>query len=204
MLEHKAPVFGPSYRTTLLYSLTGQTLTSSSGVIANYIFTANGLYDPDISGIGHQPMAFDQLMLFFEQYTVINSRIRIECLNNTPAANSMVRLYVSPDASPLTDPQRIVENGLLVQGLVSSNTNAHLFLELELSCDIRKYFGRNSPREMVNDPDVSGNSGANPVEQVYYIISLLEFTQGGTTSIAFNATLSFDVIFHEPRKLTTS
>lgn len=40
-------------------------------------FNANGLYDPDHSGVGHQPLGFDQLCLFYKSFAVIGARIKI-------------------------------------------------------------------------------------------------------------------------------
>ena len=40
-------------------------LNPTVGAVASADFAANGLYDPYLSGVGHQPMGFDQLMTFF-------------------------------------------------------------------------------------------------------------------------------------------
>jgi len=52
-------------------------LTSTLGVITNYLFSTNGLYDPNITGTGHQPAYFDQMTPIYNNYTVIMSRIKV-------------------------------------------------------------------------------------------------------------------------------
>ena len=44
---------------------------------APYIFTLNGLYDPNITGTGHQPRGYDQITPFYKAYTVLGVSIRI-------------------------------------------------------------------------------------------------------------------------------
>lgn len=47
------------------------------GLSVTKSYRANDLYDPDSSGVGHQPMGFDQLCLFYKSFTVTKSTIRV-------------------------------------------------------------------------------------------------------------------------------
>jgi hypothetical protein len=53
-------VFPRNWRRVLRY-VDAVTLTSTSGGQAYYQFRANSLFDPDLSGSGHQPRGYDQL-----------------------------------------------------------------------------------------------------------------------------------------------
>ena len=37
------------------------TLTSTAGSLSKHVFRSNSLFDPDFTGVGHQPMYYDQL-----------------------------------------------------------------------------------------------------------------------------------------------
>lgn len=68
------------YYCTLKYS----TIINHTNVVANQIFKANSLYDPDAShSINHQPYGFDQLGIFYSKYQVLGCRIKIQLLNNS-------------------------------------------------------------------------------------------------------------------------
>lgn len=62
-------------------------LTSTLGVRALQVYSANGIFDPDITGIGHQPMYRDNYAAIYDHYTVIGSKITVtfsSITNNTP------------------------------------------------------------------------------------------------------------------------
>lgn len=52
-------------------------LNGSAGSCATWAFAANGLYDPDITGSGHQPMYYDQLSAIYGRATVTGATIKI-------------------------------------------------------------------------------------------------------------------------------
>lgn len=46
------------------------TLNPTAGQTANYFFQANSIYDPDASGVGHQPYGHDNLQNIYKHYVV--------------------------------------------------------------------------------------------------------------------------------------
>lgn len=53
-----------------------------SGATPNVrIYSANGLYDPDVTGIGHQPRGFDQIKTMYDHYYVRQSKITVDFSN---------------------------------------------------------------------------------------------------------------------------
>lgn len=68
-------------RRKLTYSETIN-LTSSSGVLSNYVFTGNGLFDPNATGTGHQPYGYDQLSIIYNNYRVIGAKCHVDIVNN--------------------------------------------------------------------------------------------------------------------------
>jgi hypothetical protein len=74
--------FPNSIITKLRYCITG-TLTSTAGSSSYQVFSANGIYDPDTTGAGHQPLYYDQYALLYNKYVVLGSKITIELSNGT-------------------------------------------------------------------------------------------------------------------------
>jgi len=188
-------------------------ISHATGALQSYFFSTNGLYDPNVSGTGHQPVGFDQLMLFFEQYCVYRSRIRVlfNC-TSAPADAGFgvsVAIALSPDAVLLSDTRRLVENGLVkVQWLapvLASSAGSRNHCEMEMACDNMKYFGRNqNPKEYALDTDVCGNAGANPLEQAYFGLHMWGNPSGETSTVYITVFMEFDVLFQEPRKVALS
>ena len=181
----------------------------TSGNAISYFFSANGLFDPNITGTGHQPIGFDQMMLLYEQATVIRSSIEVT-FNVGPGLTAQCGVALFPDSTPITDPKDLVENGLIkfVPITSGSNTfqNQRMHTIIRNDCDVCRYFGRPSPQSLLNDDNLYTTAAANPVEQVYYAVTAWQISPDAstTTTIGFDALISYDVIFWEPRKLALS
>jgi hypothetical protein len=83
--------FPDRYVTTLVYEDT-ESITSTNNY-ASYVYRGNSVYDPDYSGVGHQPTGFDNLATLYSRYRVLSSDITISALNNigtTPAVAVIV------------------------------------------------------------------------------------------------------------------
>lgn len=53
------------------------TVSGSAGAIGSQIYAANGIYDPDITGVGHQPMWRDTYAAIYNNYVVLGSKITV-------------------------------------------------------------------------------------------------------------------------------
>lgn len=70
------------------------TVAINSGVtIAEHRFSANGLFDPDETGTGHQPLLFDEYALLYNSYNVVSSRIKIMPVPITASTNTIPAFY---------------------------------------------------------------------------------------------------------------
>jgi hypothetical protein len=203
-MAQSIPIFPIVKRVNGMMYSTYVNLTAGAGVVGGYVFSANGAFDPDITSTGHQPMGFDQMMLFYEQYTVMASRLRVQTVNGSATVFVNTFLYVSPDTTILTDSDRAVENGLIKRVTLGPYVGANSSKTMEISCNVPKYFGRTPGKGFINDVTVSGTAAANPSEQVYYIIATQDIARTAAISSYCNVEIEFDIYFWEPRKLTSS
>jgi len=58
-------------KTKLVYAAGGQVTTGSA--FSDKIWNINSVFDPDQSGVGHQPRYFDQLSLLYNRYRVLSA-----------------------------------------------------------------------------------------------------------------------------------
>lgn len=56
----------------------------------------NGLFDPDATGIGHQPKGFDRISALYSRYYVGASKITVRPVVNTSNANAIICLECVP------------------------------------------------------------------------------------------------------------
>jgi hypothetical protein len=54
-----------------------------NGAPTNYIYSCNNLYDPNVTGVGHQPRGFDQLMALYDHFVVISAVAEVTFYNGT-------------------------------------------------------------------------------------------------------------------------
>lgn len=191
-VQKKLPYFEPAF-----------SITGAAGVIGSYVFSANGVYDPNVSGTGHQPLGFDTMMTYYEQYTVVGARITVQCCGNGIQAGTFA-ISLAPDTTAAVLPD-VVENGLVVMKTIDgrgTNGTGQRIGSLSLSCDAAKYFGRKSKTDLLDDVTLSGTVAANPSEQVYFMVSAWGFSGfSDNTAFQLTALIEYDVVFWEPRKV---
>lgn len=198
----RPPVLNVKHRSKLLYN--DNRLLACTGAASNaYVFSANGLYDPDITGAGHQPMGYDQLMALYEHYTVTNARITVSFVNESTTENAYVGIAMFPDSSVETVPTKMIENGLLKREWLAPNAGSSKSqCSITYSCKIAKLNGR--PGNIVGDDLYRGDSASNPTEQSYFHIFAYNLSTVSTCSVRFDVVIEYDAMFTEPRKLTQS
>jgi len=64
------------------------TLTQATIATTNWCFCANGIYDPNLSGGGHQPYGHDTYSGIYNQYTVLKSKIKITPTGRTASSGN--------------------------------------------------------------------------------------------------------------------
>lgn len=156
MMTHK-------YQASGLYSVPASTLTKVQ-------FSCNGMYDPDITGVGHQPLFFDQMGAIYDQYTVVGAKIRIELTPAvTHAAASLIGLYKDDDTNTatITETSMIGEQPSGYFKQMALNQVKSTVLTSKWSA--KKTFG---PGALVGNDRYQGTTAANPTEQTYWTLGI--------------------------------
>lgn len=90
--------FPNSIVTTLRY-VQGFQSSVTDGSTGSLIFRANGIYDPDYTNAGHQPMYRDQWAAIYDYYTVLGSKIKVTFVNTSATVNGVVGIQGSDTPS---------------------------------------------------------------------------------------------------------
>lgn len=182
--------FPPQLFNTLRYS--EQVSVTLNGVgEQNYVFSANGLYDPNITGTGHQPMYFDQLCAVYDHYTCLSSRITV--IPTTAAANQpfILSIYVDDDNIGLMGVTPNIERPGAKYAQI--NINAGQSTKLSNNWSARRIFGPGTQA----DPSMQGTASANPTEGSYYMVFIGGNTALANTAVSFLVLIEYNVVWDE-------
>jgi hypothetical protein len=196
------PLFStPSRRFRLFYYDNGHEFTSTAGSVARYRFRANDCFDPDQTGTGHQPMGFDEAAKYYDQFTVINSKITVRYVAENASVPMVCGVKLNDDTTNETGLTDIIENGLNRSAIVvGTGGGPNQVQTISLGCDVAKFFGRPAGTGIINDPNLFGTAAASPVEEAYYQLFAFAAVNTTTVTCGFDVLLEYDVVFWEPKQ----
>lgn len=179
-------------------------LDAAIAVPAYYVFSCNGLYDPNITSTGHQPLGFDEMSALYDHYTVLGSKITVNAqsvIADVSSGGCMVGCYVNDDTSPVFSYNTVMEQGGAVSKLLSPLGSGG-GTKFSKGCSIKKWMGVNDP---LNHSELTGNSAANPAEGIYFIL----FCQGldstsNPSGVYFDVCIEYTAIWRERKSLGQS
>lgn len=172
--------------------------TISAGSTSIQAYNLNSLFDPDRTGVGHQPYGFDQLAALFAHYRVFKCAWHIEF------AGSDDRLHVTVipvNALPVTTAySNIMEQPLAVTKALAFDGGFPT--KFHGSVSLPKLTGATSTQYKTDDR-YSAAVGASPTELMTLYIQVYNPTAGSVTTSA-NVTLIYYSEFYDPITLSAS
>ncbi|AWW06122.1 MAG: capsid protein [Cressdnaviricota sp.] len=178
----------------------GISLTSTAGVISKYNWSCNGMFDPNTTGTGHQPLYFDQMSALYNHYTVIGSKIKIVCTSGTVnAAPFFIGAFLDDDASStnITDISGLAEQSTGSYRMLAPGATQTIVFNKKWSA--KKTFGGSV---LAND-SLQGTSSTNPLEQTHYLIAL-QGANASSPSANFQVEIEYIAIWDELKDMAQS
>lgn len=198
----QTPLFAARSKHKMLPYYSNASLTAPvTGLGVGYVYSANGLYDPDISGTGTQPMGFDQMMVFYEHYTVFSARIRVTFRNFSTAISPIVYIAARGDTVVFTSPEQIMETGNSVSTqLLPANITGSL-KELTMTVRCAAFLGFD---DLMDSNVARGDIASNPAEGVFFHVGCFNNEASATGVVQFQVRIEYDAVFSEARVITPS
>lgn len=162
-----------------------------------YRFSCNNIFDPNTTGVGHQPLYRDEFAALFNHYRVISSKIKftIQKLNNTTFNFPlMVLLDVDDDAAANIDIRTQMEMGRNVKLCQGSDGLSVL----------RKAWNAKRHFPSATMQNLSAQAGASPAEQSYYNIMIQACDLGSAFSFHGTVEIEYYVQWYEKKTATPS
>lgn len=192
----KAPVPNKMF-TKMIYVENDRTFDPPLGAPGVFVFSANGLYDPNITQVGHQPRGFDQLMQLYDHYVVLGSTITVQ-FYNTHANNNICFVALKDSATPQTSLNDYLEGRNVAYKCGTGTLETHSITTITKNFSAKKFLGRSS---VLSDPELKGSASANPIEQAYYHIGLgTHSPTADEGTVRFVARISYLVCLIEPKQ----
>lgn len=186
-----------------------EAVVQCSGLSSSHTFSANGLYDPDITGSGHQPKAFDQWMAIYNHYNVVGSKINVKLASTHGADNFIWGVTRTPVASQMNNKlltyclENRYNRGYRTIGSQYNNSGQRALTNVPQTARYsqKSQFGRNSTVK----GDLTGNNAANPTEQQCFELWIAPVNNVAATQTAsFIVTIDYIALLTEPRILAQS
>lgn len=179
-------------------------LTSSAGLPAYYQFRCNGIYDPNYTGIGHQPNRHDQLALFYERYIVVGATIKIQfCGQYQQAATNMpyiLALYLDDNASADLSILGDIENGKCKYKLINDTTSIRGTMKSYFNS--KKFFNLTNLKD--NWSHFGALFGADPSSEAFWRIGIYPMDASTTVESRLLVTIDYTILCSEPKDLAQS
>jgi len=191
------------FRTTLKYSDVQVQATTVGAGFVTHVLQPNSVYDPDVTGTGHQPLRFDQLAAMFNQYRVRSARIRavysVGDVSTTTSAIGPWRCTLTKSKTNSTlpglgsDPYTAAEMEGSTSNILTTQTPVTLY-----NTYTWKELGIN------NIEEANTAVTASPAIAFYWISSVYNQGNVAATNILFNFDIEFDCEFVNPKTIATS
>lgn len=166
----------------------------AAGAAASYVYCVNGLYDPNVTGIGHQPAGFDEYMAIFQEYVVLGAHVKVSFTNSDTTYPAIVGMSYSDSNVTTTDFRRYVENGYTTWCQLGKSGSGNDIKNLMTDVNVAKTSNQN----VVQEENFAGNNTKNPDEARYVIIwaAPLDST-ADMGAVYFNVEITFDVLLRD-------
>ncbi len=146
----------PAQTTAILRYSTTISLVGLTGVASPYLFRCNSIFDPDFTGIGHQPYGHDTYAAIYRHYNVRSSKITMTPISST---QGVYGITLTDDSTVQTDFDTVREIKTTKMGTMSTNAAYN---------SVTNYYNQNQVYAKGSNFDSSAQFGNNPGEQQFF------------------------------------
>jgi len=177
-------------RMTMRYSLA--TTVASIASVAGTFLRANSIFDPEFSLGGGQPQGFDQMVLLYSKWVVVNAECRVLAFSNAAAGRANVYLApVTSSSVSVSTPAGVAEFPGGRSALCSFSGGPARLANTSTTAAVIGV-----PAAVVMAEDTFwGTSSANPAAEGTWFWALAQDTTGATDTVGYQIDMYFDVVW---------
>lgn len=159
-------------------------MTGTAGARAINVYAANGIFDPDVTGVGHQPMWRDNFANIYDQYVVLGSEIKVAFANTSSTVNMLCGIVGDDDSTISSTVEALMEQNNSVS--VLAGTTGSNPVALTASFEPNRDFGVDAK----DDGFSATAQGSNPTELWCYGVWLA--AADGSSNVTGNIKVEID------------
>lgn len=185
---------------TMKYNEDIKLLLSANGLMGSHLFFCNSIFDPNVTGIGHQPMGHDQYANFYKKYVVVGATITATFKSfassqatNDPVTNATIAITtIQGTSGVISNPTELLENNRTSYKNICVQRP---FQKITKRFSPKVFFGLN---KILDNESYGANFGTNPTEDAYWQISGFNPTApGNPTNLYVNIAIKYTCVLRE-------
>jgi hypothetical protein len=184
--------FPDKLMTKLRYHESGTLSTGLLGALNNYNYVWNSTFDPNSSGVGHQPMYRDNFAAVYDHYSVTTARATIRIWNASSTDPMMVGVHTDDDTTVPTDYNQFAEANHSNFRLIGTKDGNQAEVVFRPTWSCKKFLSIDPFTSETYKTPV----GSNPTEQSILSIACANVL-GNVTAVQWEIMLEQDVLWSE-------
>lgn len=178
-------------------------INPASALKGTYTFRCNDIFDPDLTGTGHQPYGHDILSTVYTKYKVLSSKITVHFAPSGVgnSHNAIASIQVKTTSAAEQNPTLTCEQPETTYKVMGPEDSNRGFVTLSKTFNTRRFFGRSD----VQGRNLSAAFGVSPVTQAFFHVGLSSVDATGDVPVTrFWTTITYKVLCTEPIDLGES
>lgn len=176
-------------------------ISATAAGVGYFRFRANGMYDPNASGAGHQPSYYDQVSSIYNHWVVVGSKLtyRVTPVGTTIQPPSKLVCYHNDDNSSANSISAVCESRGSRAHMLTGDPSEKVFGTLKYSA--KKTFGGS----VLANALLRGQVGNDPSEESYYFF-IIQAYGGDTSTVSYyiSVTIEYTAVWFELKDLVES
>lgn len=204
-LSMTAPVRPDRLLVKLPYSSALSSTLTTGGVGSSYNWNLNSIYDPDRTGVGHQPLGHDQWAVFYQQYRVYGVTYDIELTNMNADSTIQGGLAISPAAFGGWTDQAVLEQPHIRKFQLANSSSGRNQARLRGYVSLPQIRGQTTAEYKADYTNNAATMNNSPTALVCLNVLMRSLNTGTTPAVYWTCKLMYHTeLFQPPPVLLSS
>jgi hypothetical protein len=178
------------------------TINPGAGVTASHVLSANGMFDPDITSSGHQPLGFDNFSLFYDHYMVLGAKVTVTAVNVSTTVPILFGVTLRDSATVTSSSIDYIKEQGSTGWQYCGNINNSRPPKQVKGFSAKKFFTKGDLRDCA---ELKGSTGGQPAEQAFFHIWTGAANHSSDpATVTFNFIIEYMALWTEPKPLAQS